>query len=893
MIQGVRRPDEISGLGLGNRLLVRVGALLKKNLAVSRLLLEAALPGSPVETLLLDASLLETGGKTDALLLASLVSKSSVRNLGPLTIIDAPDGMRVLCLQEEIDAGDDWGSSAQTPALAVQPPASALAPVETSSGHADRDAFFSRGDMDRWRMRLMTASSASERMEALRTLALAPLSTPEKIDVLLHGLSDKENAVRAEAASLLPVAGGDRDVSESLAALNHDDPARRQTAVERLPKLLRNSVREVDIAAVAVCALSTLKTENDAALMSRTLELLRACAPALSRSETRLHDVARVLGSLVAAAAKHGASSRELENVLGPAHKLLAALGIAAPQALVPVLFSEHERCSEPVFEALLLQLLLDLAPKGDAAEDKLLGLCTAFLGRDVDEGRDSRAVGSRLARRGEKSMLALCQAFPKAGSNAQKYFLLLFDDIWRARAVSPAALERAAMLLLKSLESGAKGLRFSAMQCRFVTDMCLPEPLRARLTEQLLNGVSDFVFPFDIEKVESSISRMGLPAFKPLLDRLSAERAPPERVRAVRLLGELALGLKAGRGDMARLQDAVTLALRRVQELSLETEFPDRGELLCALGKLISTPAASKEAGDVIERTLLEASASSDAKTRARALEGLIHLAASRRAQAELIGETFALLKKMLDEMVFDIGMDSTRVRGETVIEITGGESYTAQLPIVLRGMSMLGCSPNCPPHILKELTLMLISRWRKVCRAELIWGPTNSMLLIQGLKNMGCCRALPMELRMEVLKSLAPKLSQTAVMRALTEILAADDSIGTSTGALTIGFALMGRKGPDGQFPAEDREDILKALSRIAGRKILGGLGASDAQEKSRNLRKFLIEELFKGLSDLVPNCYEMLTALRDKNVLPTAMREDLERRLREYHSIVLTTR
>jgi hypothetical protein len=886
MPKGVRRPEEIAGLGLGNRLMVRIGALLKKKLAVSPLVLEGARPGTPVETFLLDAALLEQSASLTAKSLQALSAKTPGVNAA-FALTTADDGMNVLCLQDELEAGD-WAVSTATPPTASAPASAALAVAPANTGHAaGGESLFSRAEIDRWRLKLSAAANANERIEALRTLSLAPLTPPEKADVLLQGLSDRDYLVRSEAANLLPSVGGDRDIADALSSLNHSDPARRNAAIDRLLKLTGGEARDIDVGAVAVCVITTLKTESDEKLMARLLDVLKACAPALGRNPARLAEVVRILLGMVSTAAKHGSSSRELEQVLGPAHRLLAALGSAVPQDLGPVLFAERERASDPVCEALLLQLLLDLTPPNSGREDELVNLSCAYLARDREEGRDSRAVGTRLLRRGEKAFLALCDIFSQATTGAQKYSLLLLDDICRLNKPSPQALERGAAILLHCIENGSKGLSMSAMQCRFGADPSVSEATRSKLAERFLGAVSDFVFPFDIERVESTIAQMDLAAIEPLVRRLSADTPAPDRIRAVRLLGNISTKLKVPKGEIARTQDAVTAALRRVQALSLDPKFPDRGELLCTLGKLSSTVAASKEAGVVIERTLLEAAGGKDLKLSARALEGLTYLASSRRAQGELVAGTFVLLKRRLDEMVLDISTDAKRINGETVIEITGGESYVDILPIILQGLGRVGASPNCPPMIMRDIGRLLMDKWRQICTAELVWGPANTLLVIQAIRELACQKQFPADQRAEVLKSFAPRLMQSSIMHAVTEILAADDSTTSGPNALTFGQAILSRRGRDGLFAAEDREEILAALARIAARKYLG---ASADIEKARTFRRMVLEELFKGLRDLVPECYEALVRLREMGHLPQDQRDEIERRLRDYHSIVL---
>ena len=894
-MRGVRRLDEIAKLGLSNRLIVRVGALLKKNATVSVALLELARPGSVLELLLLNPSILERGKELDTDTLKHLAEDQASLNM-QLAVTAASDGVSVICLQEELDAGEGWAKEApESDEINAAPVSSRMDAALTVSAvplplavsvapAANTEGMFSRVEIERWRLKLITASSASERQEALRTLILAPLLPAEKMDVLLQGLSDKDASVRAEAAAMLPGFGADPVVSEGLSGLNHAEHARHIPAAGQLLKILQHPLKDLEVGAIAVSAITMLRANTDSALTAPLLDLLSSCAAAIGRNPDRLAEVTRILTRLIAAAAKQGASSREVENALAPAHRLIKALGAAVPKTLLPVLLAEHERCAEPVSESFLLQSMLDLCVPESAEEENVVRLSVAYLARDKDEGRDSRGVGARLVKRGERALRGLCGAFNGASAGTQRYILILFDDICRAHKVSPEGLECAAAVVLQAIESGNKGLRMTAMECRFVTNAELSEKTRQALTKVFLDSIADFTFVFDIEKIESSLSRMGLAALIPLMERTAPEQPNEERVRAVRLLGELALNMKAPRGQIQRLQQGVTDVLRRLQALSLEADFPDRGELLCALGKLVSCPAASKEADAVVTRALLEAARGTDAKLVPRALEGLSYVASSRRAQADLIHATAELLRHVLDEAVQEIETGSKQVAGELVIEISGGEKYTTVLPIVLSGISRVACSSSCPPSIMRDLGHVLITRWKKILSGELMWGPTNTVLLVQALKELGCHKGLSPELRLEILRGFAPQHVQTPLMHALTEILAADDTPATAVGALTIGYAILGRRRKDGQFALEDRADILKAVARIVGRKVLGD-DSPEGQSKAEAFRRRVLDELFKGMKDLIPYSSESLTSLRDKRSLPPKLQEEVERRMQEY--------
>lgn len=913
-MRGVRHPDEVAGLRLSQRMLVRLGALLKKGLAATVPVLESAPPGSALEGLLLDPAILERAAALDTDGLRQLAQARPEVAANLLGITTADDGARVLCLQEELDAAEGWGAAvaraaggqpqessgteAEPGALVLargRPPAAAARDSGAWAGPSP-EGVFSRHELERWRLKLMAAGVVAERVEAMRTLVLAPLTPREKLDVLLQGLADKDPVMRAEAAGLLPGLGADQDMAGALAGLNHAEPVRRMAAVDRLLKLLTQAgrageegagVRELEVGSVAVCALTMLRFQSDAALTGPLLEVLSSCAAAVGRNQERVGEIVRVVGLLLGAAGKQGLAAPEAEGLLAPAHRLIRALAAAAPQTLLPVLQVERERCTDLVTEAFLLVAMLDLAPAGDDVEQRLLQQAAAYIGRETDEGRDSRAVGARLVRRGEGALLAICAGFAAGHPGAQRYFLILFDDICRAHSVSSAGLERAAQVVLRTIETGSKALRMAAMECRFVTSVGIPEETRRALAKAFLDCIGDFTFRSDIEKVEATLARFGLAALEPLVERLAAERPRDERVRAVRLLGAWALNARAGRGELGRLQQAVTDVLRRLQALSLEPGFPERGELLCALGKLVACPAASKEADAVVTRSLLDAAKSAEEAVMPRALEGLSYVAAARRAQADLVQATAELLRHTLDEVPLDISTDTTRHNGETVIEISGGEKFTRLLPIILEGMSRVACSSSCPPAVARDLAKGLLARWRKICEGALIWGPANTALLVEALKEIGCHRALPAELRLEILRGFAPRHVQAHIMHAITEVLAADDSSATAVGAVTIGHAIIGRRGKDGQFAAEDREDILKALARIAARRTLGG-NTPEAQQQALAFRRLVADELFKGVNDLVLGAYESLAALRGKATVPEELRQEIDRRLREYESL-----
>lgn len=885
MIKGVARPEEVAHLGLSNRLLARLGALLKKKLSVTVAALEAAKPGSPLEALLLRAEVLQDAAALTPEKLTAFAKTVSVDV--PLSIADAEDGFRVLCLEDELESDDAWSNATPQPLSARNPSDLTARRDSEKTGNAVEEMFGAE-HLSRVRLKLMTSANAGERIEALRTLAFSPLIAAEKAEAILQALSDADDSVRAEAATLLPGLGVSADIAAALADLNKGDTARRIAAADKLGKIAVTAANELADGAVIVCAMSALKDGVERALKLRLLELLAHRAEPAGRNAARLSELIRVVVGLIAAANKLGPSSRELEELTGAAHRLVRELGRSHPESLSAILKTERERAADFAVEAFLLVSLFDLIPPGHADEELLLEWSAAYLSRDTEEGRGSRAVGALLSRRGGAALAKLCGVFSDATPGAQKHLLILLDEMCRKPDASPDDFARASQVILTAMESGSKSLRMAAMECRLVCDTRVPPETRRMLAEVFLDSTRNFSFAFDIDKAESAVERMGAPAVEPLLARLGKDRAPNERARAARLLGELALVAKPensdpGNSGFSLLQKALTDALRRLEAASLELDFPDRGEVFCALGKIISSPAASIEANAIVERTLLDAAASADPKLAPRALEGASYMAASRRATPELIAETIKLLKASIDAPEPEqLETKSIDAAGDTLFEIHGGERYAIDLPIALKGLERVALAPNGQASATHEIGALLLERWKDVCHARRVWGPGNAYNLVQALRAIALSPKCDEDLRLEIVKGLLARLNQAPPMHAITEILAADDERASGSIALSVGFGILARHDAEGRFADSDRADILIALARLAARKNLSA-SPTETERTSIAFRRSVVNELITGVKDDVPGAARALSELSASGALPPELRAEIERRIR----------
>jgi len=142
--------------------------------------------------------------------------------------------------------------------------------------------------------------------------------------------------------------------------------------------------------------------------------------------------------------------------------------------------------------------------------EDMLLAASADYLAHDTDEGRDSRAIGALMTRRGTPALMKLCAVFfRRLDGRAEALAASARRNVPRARCAAGAFRARRASHTRRD-ESGSKFLRMAAMECRLVFDARLSPDMRRKLADAFLNSTSDFSFPFDLEKAESAVVRMG-----------------------------------------------------------------------------------------------------------------------------------------------------------------------------------------------------------------------------------------------------------------------------------------------------------------------------------------------------------------------------------------------
>ena len=876
MIEGLRDEAALRALGLPRRTVVRLGALSARGLSFTEALLEAAGHGSALEKLILDAALLDGAAALDAQALEGLARSAGVAE--QLALVES-SGARVVALEEELLAQQGWSQAAPEGSTALAELArglpAGLAPATGAAGRA-RAELFPPEEVERLKLTALTSARADEAVSALRRLACAPIPAEARGEVFIRALAGPEAAVRAEAARLLAGVGLGADVSEALAALAAGEAAEQRLAIDRLGKVLADrseagGAQLPDLALIAALMGMTaaLDAERSGAVRGQILAALAGAAGVLGAYPERMAGALRHAAELLITDYQAGAAA---------AYGLLGALGDHAPAELGRLLRAELGRTRDRRVRTFLLAELAALRRKAPAVAgaEEVAGLLADELADGGAGESDQQALGGELFKLpGSAAAAAVLKAFGRADGSTRRGFLRLLADLCRFREVAPELVEGAGRACLASLKGARKDLRLAVLETLLPADGRLSEELRGELAAAYMENFGDLVFRTDLELAESTLARMGRPALRLLLERLGPAWPEADRARACRVIGEIgrAVGLAAVRDE--RCAAELAGAERRLLELALG-DFPDLRELALALGKVAGALGAGRAALETAWRRIGELKLSGPVR-----LEAQSFLAAGAGAPREMVEESAkALLEALAAPEPESLGRAAEYTAGSgRVLELSGeAAEYVNSLPVVVRALVRVAGAPGADVPLGRRVLTAMINRWKDLVSGRRLWGPAAAATMIEGLRDLATGRSAGPSERLAVIRALGLRLADPPAMRAISEVLAADDAgRELAAPAASAALALLNLRGRNGRFPAEDRAEILAALGRILGRRAL-----ETGTPRSARLRERLAAELFEGLKDEVPGVLELLSGLAESAALPEALRQEIAGRL-----------
>jgi len=744
-------------------------------------------------------------------------------------------------------------------------------------------SLFAPEETERLRLVVLTSARREEKVEALRRLAYSPLDPNDKADMFLGRLADQDAEVRVEAAQLLRSLGLDQDVAEAVREIEHGEEPEKLFAIDRLGRRMATG-GPLEVAAGLIALIWRLREERSSVVRTQILERLIEASPVIASVPERAEELVRLLVGLYAASPV---------DVGSPARRLVRALGRTLADGLRGILWSEYDGTGSRKAREFIVQLLAGLA--GADADERLPGALADEVSRADESDLAFRILGDALMNLGDRGVGALLDAFPAARPAQQRYIIRLLADGCRFRSISGAVKEQVASLFLALLTGHQRDLQMTVLSTQMPADADLAEKTRAELAEHFLTHVDLFAFPADRDNVEHTVARAGFAAVDVLVARLGPGNSPKVRVRAVRILGELAR--LEGEGLCGKKRKSFLDILRTLQRWSLDPDFPDQAAVFTAMGKVASAPAVPADTVELVARNLLERGgllpeAPASERRQAgghRVFQALGYLAGSPHISAARVSEIETIFTAQLASDLPDIAAtEEPEEEGVAVFSIgPEAEVYTEAVPAAVAGLGRIGLGRNAGPARVERIVEFLIERWKLVAAGNLEWGPPGTTALVETMRDLACGRKVDVRHKIRIVRELARRLSQIPVVEALGVVFDSED-VSRDLGriAAAVGAALLRRRESDGQFREDERESALGALGKIAARATL-----DVASDVTARLREEIAEQLLAGVRDGVQGAYEALSRLRGREGLPEEFRESVARRLAAYESLVPT--
>jgi len=751
--------------GLGDRLAVRLAALLARKVDVSAAAIECLKDSPALQHAVLHPNLLERAEQLDTDQLRSLVLPGEA--LPAQLIVVEREGWRTIALEEELLAeqgAEGEGSGDQLPVLGGK--GAVLHPSEIAE-------LFSRRDIAELELTLRTSADANEKITAIRRLALSPAGESEKLALFALALTDRDAQVRGEAAEALTSLGLAPEVADDARALAEGNPRQKRAAAQRLG----SRIRQAEALEMGV--------------------LLRIIAGTL-RHEPAL-DTRRLL-------------IRAVEELGPEVRRVLLILGRFCPHDVYGLLQDELESVADPASRSLLLAVAGELAASKEQRAD-VCGQAVAQILASDDPAVQCLPLANVLGQFGEQAVAAIEPRLLEAPEAAQEALVRLLDVLATRPKTPKATRARIGGLLLAALQRGERSARLAVIQSTATMDPAVRVATRRALATELLGCLQEYANPGILDAIETTVVRLGHPAVEPVVELLGAEGRPRPRVSAARILGLVVRRLGPGRGAMARRAIDRAVAL-------LDGDFPDRGALARALGEACAGPAADEPT--VARVAALLRARVLDKPLAHAALAGLASLCLSPHAAAALKVDLASFFSRLLERDLPEIEAKSLEGDDETVYAM-GGEvtTYTELVPSAIAGLSHIAA---CSSGTLRQQALdALLHTWRRIADGDLQLGPGNTERLLDALHAIGTRDDMGDEAREAIAEAVALRGDFLPTCRVLAELCVAAGGA-LAPRAARLADELLEREASARQLTEDERATLLGALVRLATAAELG---------------------------------------------------------------------
>ena len=860
-------PDELKNkYGLSARLVMRIGALLKRRIGISDTLAESATPGTPVEKLLLSSALLNADNGLSAEILNEAFQTSGGQD--ELSLSDWND-WSVIAFAEEFDAEEGW-EAAGTELAVVEPDDASL--TMNFSGLEDTSDLFSAEEIRRLKLTAMTGAEVSERVSAIRQLVLSPESPQEKVTLFVNLLSDTEPRIRSESAAALERLGLNSEVSRAISDLAEGDSQQRLLAARRLTPLVQNG-SELEVYVVLRSLLQSVSREPEVPVRAAILRTFAAAGHHVANHPNECREVLRLLVQQL----------REYPDVLrNDVDAALVALAGHSPQSVIDQLWALLQNESE-LQPRIYLLCFLSQQELPEEIRPPLIEQMAAQLGALPSNDEHAFRLGSLMVAHGELAAQALLETFPQAHRLQHTYFVELLNRIAAGNEseVSPEVKNEVAALFLRLLHGAERTVRLAVMESELCGDPDLSPETRSRVIQELFANLHDYHNPRTRDLVETTISKIGLPAVKPLIGIVNASPRQDERDVALGVLGLVFANIEESE---EQLEEKAFQAIELCTEITEGDSVEFSAIALDALGNICTCPFIPheklREISEWLRQSLPKAQRPFELL---RALGKICGNSTSpthdRLDTTNLFLQLFRSDLPEVQTKVIEIDLEHIHHLGKEVV------AFTEMIPTLLEGFQSISLAKEIPQSLRERVIEALLAKWRAVMDYREIWGPGNIHLLLSTLQELGMAETTSPEFRRGIIDAFQEDIEHPQVMAAIGDICfqsPEEPLISEITPAIlqkAIGYWVAREK-----MDKADAPTILRSLGQMITVNPLG-----DDPQQAERIRSRILSLLFDAIRDKVRGMDEVLRFLAESPGIPEAERKEIQDRLRDVFALV----
>ena len=805
MPTGMRGSSEFfkERFALGDRLAVRLAALLAHQVDVTAAAIECLKDSEALRHAILHPELLERAAELDTEMLRALVLPGE--SLPAQLVVVEHEGWRTIALEEELLAeqgADEEAGEQHLPMLGGK--AAVMHPSEIAD-------LFTRRDIAELELVLRTSADPSEKIEALRKLALSPASEREKLALFAMALTDRDAGVRSEAAEALTTLGLAPEVAEDARALAEGNDRQKRFAAQRLGSRIRDAADPdaapdagLEMGVLLRIIAGTLRYEPDFGLRRLLIRAVEGACKTVAEDPRSTRDLVRVLAAQLRDAA---------EELGGEVRRVLLITGRFSPEPVYRILQDELAPIADHTTRGLLIAVAGELA-QTDEQRAQTCGQAIAEIVASADPAVECLPLTNLLSGLGDAAIDAIEPHLITAPEPAQETFVRLLDVVATRPGATDAARARIGALMLLALRDGARAARLAVIQSTALMGAAIPEETRRGLAAELLACLQEYANPGIVDAIETTVVRLGAPAVGPALAVLTGEGRPRVRAGAARILGQLVPRLDAGRGALAA--DAIDTAIDLI-----DREFPDRPVLVRTVGRMCAGPAADAatvaRAADELRRRVV------DRPVTNAALEGLASLCLSPRAAPRLKVDLVSFFRLLLERDLPEIEAEALEDRDEVVYALGGGvTAYTELVPSVIAGLRNIALSSTGP---LRQQALdALLDTWRQIAGGDLQLGPGNTERLLHAFRGLGTLANIADGQREAIADAVALRRDFPPVYRVLAALCVSAGAAMTDR-AVALANELLRRDADDKALTDQERARLLDDLATLVTEADLGG--------------------------------------------------------------------